>query len=552
MSTHALPSISIPLIATLLCSGVGTVGCKKVKPPSDSPRDDTDTVPIDPDTGAGGSDFATDDSNTDQDDTDAPMGDSDTPTLDSDTPTLDPDTAAVDSDKGDSSGTADDSDVAQDTGTEAASGSGETDASDDSESEPEPLSGCDGLEGQYEITFPQSSASPVTVTLALTHEADDRCTARITPQWMPSFMADAQVLEDQVVIGQPCDLLDTAPVGCGFDCRAVAMTERYYGIESYEGIYWTQLILRRTDTGGLTGAVASLGARHMIYTDAYACDVLSDTGSLENDATGPALKAGPREMRLSNFEDNRVGPFEEQGSFLRYGLPVDALFPWDVLEVKLSEPTGGQGPSIAVRDAATGEESAIELEQASQDDWDTPFDTWLWGRFTDWDAVTGTEQTVSVAEPFADPAGNPATQSSVTVLVLDVGAAVTEHIFSDTMAGAPYCIHGCTPADSYWTLDFECGELHAGVAGRLASNGLASAIEITVRKQDRLIIRLFGSSGRVYDTVYVWDHTDDWTTITLPIDAEPHVGYIITTSAMCHPTPSTSTFDIASVRLVFP
>lgn len=395
---------------------------------------------------------------------------------------------------------------------------------------------CDGLDGNYKLALaPESTTtfekSATKFSLTLTSTVDG-CKATITPRLYPRSESIAKVSASQVELGAPITDPNTLT-------STVTATGWYWGLTFFQEYYWTHIVIPRsigcagegTCVAGLSATASAQVAMAWAEDDISSVSLMNYTGTFAVDDEVPAIEAGPAAVSIP------VPPpvfMKSTGGKRRPGLPQQ-LLPWDILEVRTSEPLVGLGSKLSVKTSAGVPVGATWSPAESKANVITE-GSWLWARFEDWDAVSGTTLSVDVAAGLKDNAGHELPAQSLPVEVLDVGPALTEHVFDDALTIKP--LGTITQGEGFITATAPCNSGIGGIAGRLTTAG-RSKLMFLVDPDNSLIIKVVGKSGREYATTST-SYAEGFITREVAIENESEVGFSLVPNSMCHWTTDTS------------
>ena len=215
--------------------------------------------------------------------------------------------------------------------------------------------------------------------------------------------------------------------------------------------------------------------------------------------------------------------------------------PWDVVAVQATEPLAGLASHLEIVDPANPGSPSISFADATLAEGVPATDTWAWAWFTDWDAVRGTTQTVSVLPSLKDGTGKPVQETSFSLTVLDVGEAAASHDFEGTALGVAGFGNVTVDAGAV-TIVAPCNSGTGGIAGRLITSGAQKVFAKVQPDQGSSVqFRLWGRSGATYESdSWVEPDPDGWATLEVPIGAEDEVGFTVSPNSLCHWTTNAS------------
>jgi hypothetical protein len=395
---------------------------------------------------------------------------------------------------------------------------------------------CDGLDGNYKLalapenttTF-EKSATKFSLTLTSTV---DGCKATITPRFYPRSESLAKVSASQVELGAPAADRDAVT-------STVTATGWYWGLTFFQEYYWTHLVIPRsigcaregTCVAGLGATASAQVAMAWAEDDISSVSLMNYTGTFAVDDEVPAIEAGPAAVSIP------VPPpvfMKSTGGKRRPGLPQQ-LLPWDILEVRASEPLVGLASKLSVKTSA-GAPVGVTWSPAESKANVITEGSWHWARFEDWDIISGTTLSVDVAAGLKDIAGHELPAQSLPVEVLNTGAAVTEHVFDDALTIKP--LGTITQGEGFITATAPCNSGIGGIAGRLTTAG-RSKLMFLVDPDNSLVIKVVGKSGREYAAAAT-SYAEGFVTWEAAIENESEVGFSLVPNSMCHWTRDTS------------
>jgi hypothetical protein len=386
---------------------------------------------------------------------------------------------------------------------------------------------CEGLDGSYDLALAYAETQDfekyaTRFTLGLT-STQEGCEATLTPEFYPTSRTLATMEEGAVILGE-------TPVSGGVFPSALLATGWYWGLTFFQEYYWHQVVLPRKSNNIGSTATARV-------TFAYSEDDISSSSLLDYaGVVGPDERLPTVAVGAANLVIPTRPPefLSASGGERRPGLP-DALLPWDILEVRSSEPLSGLGSKVS-SDLITWIPVQTEAPVDTKD-------TWIWGRFVDWDQVNGSTQTVTVASGLADRAGHALPEQTLSVEVLHVAEPITEHDFNGELSVTAFGT--VTQGDGFWTATAPCNSGVGGIAGRLATAGQRKFLA-RVAPRNAVLVTVTGRSGREYQTTASVTDAEGYITVEAAIDNEPEVGFTIVPNSMCHWTYQT-TVDIDRV-----
>jgi hypothetical protein len=390
---------------------------------------------------------------------------------------------------------------------------------------------CDGLDGSYDLAlgsdptaeYFEEYAIRFTLTLTSTREG---CEARLTPAFAPGITALALITQAELRLGEE-------PMDDAASPSILVATGKYHSTASYEECFWHQIVIPRAGPG--LGASASAELTYASGSeDNFGVYRRTFSGTVAVDQREPSIQAGPAAVLLPTSPPSSLSPSGTQsGGLRRQGLP-DALLPWDILEVRASEPLAGLASHVSLADAAQVQWTSVETDADVLTE-----DSWVWGHFTDWDAVRGTTQTVRVSAGLVDAAGHTLPVQSLDLPVLDVPPAISEHTFDDEQSVT--ALGTLSQDDGFVTATAPCGPGVGGVAGRLLTPDLSTVkfrLRFTSSSSGSEIISVVGRSGRPYAAVRdAAPEADGFYVYSAEISDESEVGFTVVPTSLCHWTP---------------
>ncbi|HEY5956100.1 MAG TPA: hypothetical protein VIV60_06090, partial [Polyangiaceae bacterium] len=366
----------------------------------------------------------------------------------------------------------------------------------------------------------ETSATKFSLTLTSTV---DGCKAMITPRLYPRSESIAKVSASQVELGAP--VADRNEL-----TSTVTATGWYWGLTFFQEYYWTHIVIPRSGAG-LDATASAQVAMAWAEDDISSVSLLNYAGTFAVDDEVPAIEAGPAAVSIPVLPPVFM---KSTGGKRRPGLPQQ-LLPWDILEVRASEPLVGLGSKLSVKTNA-GAPVGVTWSPAESKANVLTEGCWHWARFEDWDAVSGTTLNVDVAAGLKDNAGHELPAQSLPVEVLDAGLAVAEHVFDDALTVIP--LGAIAQGDGFITATAPCNSGVGGIAGRLTTAGRSKVIFL-VDPDDSLVIKVTGKSGREYAAAST-SFAEGFVTWETPIENESEVGFTLVPNSMCHWTRDTS------------
>ncbi|MBI4918187.1 MAG: hypothetical protein HY825_20290 [Acidobacteria bacterium] len=384
---------------------------------------------------------------------------------------------------------------------------------------------CGALAGFYELSLlpDDPAATPddaVDMTLELADDGD-ACRARLTPRFYPTASVATEVLSAAVVLDDSVGaVLPTASVGW------------YWGLGYFREYHFKEIVLARGPDGAFNGAASAKVDVNWAEDDICLVSEMPYFGTLAADAVAPEIYAGPTRVRPAKRPSGDC--FVASGGKTRPGWPEDTLLPWDVVAVEASEALAGLASHVSIAAQGGGPTATSGWQDAPIAEGVTAADTWAWARLTDWDAVLGTVQVVSVADGLVDGVGLALGAQAREVPVLDVGPAVDAHELDGTVTVGTFGQVAIAAGTASVTAP--CNSGVGGVAGRILTAGKTKVLmRVRLDNLSSLVATVVGRSGATYAVPSPGGpDPEGWLIAEASIAGESEIGFVLVPNSYCH------------------